>query len=73
MGFQEDFGLNDFCQLVSLGGFSDIRFSILQAPADFPARIKVGDRMLKSFYTLTGQYRKAEMTGALFTVVASKG
>lgn len=45
---------------------------ILQAPDDFPARIKVGDRILKSFYTLTGQYRKAEMTGALFAVVAKK-
>jgi SAM-dependent methyltransferase len=72
MGFQEDFGLNDFCQLVSLGGFSNISFSVLQAPTDFPIRIKLGDRLLKSFYTITGQYRKAEMTGALFTVVATK-
>lgn len=72
MGFQEDFGLNDFCQLVSLGGFKDIRFSILQAPDDFPQRIKIGDRVLKAYYAITGQHRKAEMTGALFTVVATK-
>lgn len=72
MGFQEDFGLNDFCQLVNLGGFSDICFSVLQAPDDFPKRIRYGDRILKSVYTVTGQYRKMELTGALFTVVATK-
>lgn len=72
MGFQEDFGLNDFCQLVTLGGFSDIHFSVVQAPDDFPARIKYGDRILKSLYTMFGQYRKTELTGALFAIVATK-
>lgn len=72
MDFQEDFALNDFCQLLSIAGFSEIKFAILQAPSDFPLRIRVGDQLLKTLYTFTGQYKKAELTGALFAVVATK-
>lgn len=70
--FQENFSINDFSQLLAIAGFRNIRYCILQAPDDFPLRIRVGDRILKSFYTLTGQYRKAELVGALFCMVAEK-
>lgn len=72
MDFQEDFALNDFCQLLAIAGFSEIKYVILQAPSDFPLRIKIGDKLLKSFYALTGQNKKAELTGALFAVVGTK-
>lgn len=72
MGFQEDFALDEFCQLIAIAGFADIKFAILQAPSDFPLRIRIGDRLLKSFYTFTGQHKKAELTGALFAVVGTK-
>lgn len=72
MGFQEDFALNDFCQLLAIAGFSEIKFAIIQAPSDFPLRIRIGDQLLKTFYTLTKQYKKAELTGALFAIVGTK-
>lgn len=68
-GYQENFAINEFAQLMTIAGFKDIDFIILQAPEDFPLRIKVGDRMLKSFYTLTGQYQKAQLVGALFCII----
>ncbi len=71
-GFQENFSVSDFCQIVSISGFRNIKYSILQAPDDFPLRIILGDRLPKTFYTLTGQHRKAELTGALFCLVAEK-
>jgi len=71
-GYQENFSINEFAQLLRIAGFVDIHFTVLQAPDDFPRRIRVGDRLLKSFYTLTGQYKKAELTGALFCMIAKK-
>lgn len=71
-GFQENFSVFDFAQLVRIAGFRNVNYCILQAPNDFPIRIRVGDRLIKSFYTLTGQYRKAELIGALFCLTAEK-
>ena len=71
-GFQENFSINEFCQLISIAGFRDIHYLIIQSPKDFPKRIKVGDKLLKVYYNLTGQFRKAELTGALFCLVAKK-
>lgn len=50
-GYQENFAISEFTQLLRIAGFSDIHFAVLQAPEDFPKRIKIGDRLLKSFYT----------------------
>jgi hypothetical protein len=41
-GYQENFAINEFAQLMTIAGFKDIDFVILQAPEDFPLRIKVG-------------------------------
>ena len=71
-GYQENFSISEFAQLLRIAGFVDIHFAILQAPDDFPRRIRVGDRLLKSFYTLTGQYKKSELTGALFCMIVKK-
>jgi ubiquinone/menaquinone biosynthesis C-methylase UbiE len=71
-GFQENFSIYEFAQLLRIAGFQDIDFIVIQAPNDFPLKIKVGDRLLKSFYTLTGQYQKAQFAGALFCMVGKK-
>lgn len=71
-GFQENFSVNDFSQLLVIAGFRNIKYCIIQAPDDFPLRIRIGDRILKSFYILTGKYRKAELVGALFCLTAEK-
>lgn len=72
MGFQEDFSISEFCQLMSIAGFNDIQYCVLQAPEDFNLPVKIGDRLLKTYYSATGQYKKAELTGALFSVVGTK-
>lgn len=72
MGFQENFAISDFCQLLEIAGFKDINFLIMQAPDDFPSIIKIGDKILKFYLNLTGQKLKADLTGALFAVVATK-
>lgn len=69
-GFQENFSINEFAQLLKIAGFKDVDFTIIQAPNDFPLRIRIGDRMLKSYYTITGQYQKAQLIGALFCMTA---
>lgn len=71
-GFQENFAISEFCQLVAIAGFKDIRYLIIQAPRDFPKKVIIGDKLTKIFYNLTGQYRKAELTGALFCLTAKK-
>ncbi len=71
-GFQENFAISEFCQLVAIAGFKDIHYLIIQAPKDFPKRVIIGDKLTKIFYNLTGQYRKAELTGALFCLTAKK-
>ncbi len=69
MGFQEDFSLTEFCQLMKIAGFDNIKYCVLQAPDDFPKAIQTGDRILKAYHNLRGDHRKAELTGAMFAVV----
>lgn len=58
--------------LFSISGFRDIHYLIIQAPDDFPKRTRVGDKLLKLYYNLTSQFLKADLTGALFCLVAKK-
>ncbi len=72
MGYQEDFAISEFGQLLQIAGFHNIRYNALQAPPDFPLELRVADRLLKTWNTATGDYRRAELVGALFTMVADK-
>ena len=71
MGFQQDFGINPFLQLVELAGFRERKIAVMQAPDDFPLVVRWGDQALMTYYEATGQDRKADFTGALFAVVAT--
>ncbi len=72
MGFQEDFLLEDFTQLMEIAGFTNIDYRIIQAPRDLPKYIRVADNIFRQFLEYLGRYDMANGIGMFFIVVGEK-
>ncbi|PIZ86135.1 hypothetical protein COX94_01015 [Candidatus Nomurabacteria bacterium CG_4_10_14_0_2_um_filter_33_9] len=72
MGFQEDFLVEDFIQLMELGGFENINFAVIPASGDLPKIINLVDGVAKNLVALCGQHLLAENIGMFFVAIGQK-
>lgn len=72
MGFQEDFVLEDFIQLMEIAGFSNIYSQVIQAPRDLPPIIRYADNFAQHLLRFLGQRALASEVGMFFVTVGEK-
>lgn len=72
MGFQEDFFIEDFSQLMELGGFENIKYSVIPASGDLPKIINIMDSVAINLAKLLGLTKIVDNIGMFFVVTGSK-
>ncbi|PIR99031.1 hypothetical protein COT87_01625 [Candidatus Collierbacteria bacterium CG10_big_fil_rev_8_21_14_0_10_44_9] len=72
MGFQEDFLVEDFIQLMELGGYENINYTVIPTSGDLPKIINAVDGMAKNLARFCNQHKLADNIGMFFVVIGQK-
>lgn len=72
MGFQEDFYVEDFTQLMELGGFERVDYTTIQASGDLPKVIQIADAFARASLSFIGNKLLSDNIGMFFVAVGRK-